>query len=463
MRFDYYYGSQADQFSFIRIPRVLLKDPAFANLSVYAKMLYSVLLDRMSLSSKNGWFDEENRVYIVYPITEAQEDLGIGKKKAMEVISELVEFGLLEKKRRGQGLPSLLYVKSFMTGIDNSRQEEAEPARSEVPEQTSQSSTQTDGYEQSAQSMTSRGTRASERTPKVAALGEAEVSGSAPQNLDREDPEVSDRALQKSSLNSSKSPQLSSAGLTYAAETALTAEESDGTDYSVQYGPVGSEVPKQALLEVPESTLLEVSKPALLEVPKSVPLMSKTDKKYTYRSYLSHLIKAGSTEPTGRADGKRWDGNAADDNPSIGERGDSAPDCSEKDTLMTEAHRIQAYRELICDNIRYDDLCGAHRFDRERIDGIVDLILETVLGKDEYVRIASNCYPAEIVRSRFLRLGYEHIEYVLDCLDSNTTKVKNIKKYLLAVLFNAPSTMKGYYHAEVNHDMPQYAKPAQYA
>ena len=102
MRFDYYYGSQADQFSFIRIPRVLLKDPAFANLSVYAKMLYSVLLDRMSLSSKNGWFDEENRVYIVYPITEAQEDLGIGKKKAMEVISELVEFGLLEKKRRGQ-------------------------------------------------------------------------------------------------------------------------------------------------------------------------------------------------------------------------------------------------------------------------------------------------------------------------------------------------------------------------
>ena len=126
MRFDYYYGSQADQFSFIRIPRVMIKDPVFAGLSAYAKLLYSVLLDRMSLSSKNGWFDEKNRVYIVYPVTEAQEDLGIGKKKAIEVIAELVEFGLLEKKRRGQGLPSLLYVKSFMTGIDSNRKEPAE-------------------------------------------------------------------------------------------------------------------------------------------------------------------------------------------------------------------------------------------------------------------------------------------------------------------------------------------------
>ena len=75
--------------------------------------------------------------------------------------------------------------------------------------------------------------------------------------------------------------------------------------------------------------------------------------------------------------------------------------------------------------------------------------------------IASNLYPAEIVRSKFLKLGHEHIEYVLDCLDTNTTKVRNIKKYLLAVLFNAPSTMNGYYLAEVNHDMPQYARRAQ--
>ncbi len=461
MRFDYYYGSQADQFSFIRIPRVLIKDPAFASLSVYAKMLYSVLLDRMSLSSKNGWFDEENRVYIVYPVTEAQEDLGIGKKKAMEVIAELVEFGLLEKKRRGQGLPSLLYVKSFMTGIDNSRRGEADSAHSEVPEQKSQSSKQPGDIEQATQSMDLGEHDVAKQTPLVVAPGETEVSGSILQATYTEDPEVPDMTLQKPVLYSSESAQPSSVGLTYAAETALSAEESRKADYSVQYGLAGSEVPKRTLQEVPESTLPEVSKPALLEVPKSAPLMSKTDNNYTYRSYLSHLINAGATKPIEKVDGKRRDGNAAVENSPKGERGDSAPDCSGKDIQMTEAQRIQAYRALIYDNIHYDDLCRAHRFDRERIDGIVDLILETVLGKDEYVRIASNCYPAEIVRSRFLKLGYEHIEYILDCLDSNTTKVKNIKKYLLAVLFNAPSTMKGYYQAEVNHDMPQYAKKGQ--
>ena len=93
----------------------------------------------------------------------------------------------------------------------------------------------------------------------------------------------------------------------------------------------------------------------------------------------------------------------------------------------------------------------------ELIDGITDLILETVVGTQPEVLIASSRYPAEVVRSKFLKLNYFHIEYVLNCLKQNTTKVKNIRKYLLAMLFNAPSTMEGYYQAEVNHDMPQYA------
>ena len=410
MRFDYYYGSQADQFSFIRIPRVMIKDPAFVKLSAYAKLLYSVLLDRMSLSSKNGWFDEENRVYIVYPVTEVQDDLGIGKKKAMEVIAELVEFGLLEKKRRGQGLPSLLYVKSFMTGLDTAMQGEAAPSQSEVSESEPQESQKT-------------------------------------QKKQKDQPEVSEWKLQASGSESSEvfdppveDPRESDSQLLdepiHAAETVQSAQESPKSDRSVQYGPSVSEVPKRTLQEVPESTLLEVSKPTLLEVPKRAPLMSKTDNNYTYRNYiLSHHIDTGSTAQSGQPDAMRCDENAA--------------------------QKIQAYQELIHENIRYDDLCAEHQYDRERIDGIVDLIMETVLGKDEQIRIASNLYPAEIVRSKFLKLGYEHIDYVLDCLDSNTTKVRNIKKYLLAALFNAPSTMKGYYQAEVNHDMPQYSKRAQ--
>lgn len=84
MEFDYYYGSQADQFSFIRIPRMLLTEDTFSSLTLQSKMLYSVLLDRMSLSMKNGWFDEENRVYIIYQISEIQADLGFSKRKAMD-------------------------------------------------------------------------------------------------------------------------------------------------------------------------------------------------------------------------------------------------------------------------------------------------------------------------------------------------------------------------------------------
>lgn len=91
------------------------------------------------------------------------------------------------------------------------------------------------------------------------------------------------------------------------------------------------------------------------------------------------------------------------------------------------------------------------------LDGIFDLILETVLCKSESIVIVSNRYPTAVVKSKFLKLNSSHIEYVIDCFKANTTKVHNIKKYLLATLFNAPTTMSGYYQAEVNHDFPQFA------
>ena len=92
----------------------MIIDPLFANLSLTSKVLYGILLDRMNLSMKNHWLDGENRVYIIYQIAEIQEDMGLSKKKAIEYLSELEKFGLVEKKRRGLGLPSLLYVKSFI-------------------------------------------------------------------------------------------------------------------------------------------------------------------------------------------------------------------------------------------------------------------------------------------------------------------------------------------------------------
>ncbi|WP_069988258.1 DUF6017 domain-containing protein [Massilioclostridium coli] len=113
--------------------------------------------------------------------------------------------------------------------------------------------------------------------------------------------------------------------------------------------------------------------------------------------------------------------------------------------------KMNIYQEIIKENIEYPYL--AERYGQERADEVVDLMLETMLSQRPYIRIAGDDYPREIVRSRFLKVNYSHIEYVFDCLDKNTTKVRNIKAYLLAALYNAPATMDSYYRAEVNHDL----------
>lgn len=113
MAFRYFYGKEADQYSFIRIPKLLLTGKDFSSLSIMAKMLYGLLLDRMGMASKNKWLDRENRVYVIYPIAEIQQYMCISRKKAMEILSELEEKGLVEKQIRGSGLPNLLYIKQF--------------------------------------------------------------------------------------------------------------------------------------------------------------------------------------------------------------------------------------------------------------------------------------------------------------------------------------------------------------
>lgn len=110
-------------------------------------------------------------------------------------------------------------------------------------------------------------------------------------------------------------------------------------------------------------------------------------------------------------------------------------------------------RETVRENIEYDCLASNPRQNRERLDEVVDLIAETLCSRKQYIVVAGDEYPAELVKEKLLKITASHIEYVFDCLDQNTTYVRNIKKYLLASLFNAPSTMDSYYSALVNHDM----------
>ena len=373
MKFNYYYGSQADQFSFIRIPKIMLTDSVFQELSMAAKVLYGVLLDRMNLSMKNGWLDEEKRVYIIYQIGEIQEDLGFSKKKAMDLLTELEVFGLLQKKRRGHGLPNILYVKNFMAESDAS----------------------------GAEMSTSGQHREKETEEEIDAVLLSK-------------PDLGDEAKGSTGIDTKKS-------LTVVCSRSADMVTSDQSEH----GSRGDGIRTQA-----------VTKSALLEVPDPAPLKNQTNINNTYKSNTeSNLIV--STESQAVEDTMRRDEKLKTDDPGI---------------------RAKLYRQIIRENINYDDLLISHADDAELIEGIADLILETVIGRQNEILVAGGRYPAEMVRSRFLKLNYFHIEYVLRCLKQNTTKVKNIRKYLLAALFNAPSTMDGYYQAEVNHDMPQYAR-----
>ena len=131
INFDYYYGIEAEQFSFYRVPRLLIKDERFKGLSSDAKLLYGLMLDRMSLSMKNGWLDDENRAYIIYTVDAIMEDLGCAKATCVKIMKELDTengIGLIEKKRRGLGKPDIIYVKNFSTITDAQTEEKSDNA-----------------------------------------------------------------------------------------------------------------------------------------------------------------------------------------------------------------------------------------------------------------------------------------------------------------------------------------------
>ena len=162
----------------------------------------------------------------------------------------------------------------------------------------------------------------------------------------------------------------------------------------------------------------EQEKPAQLNIQESITEKSITDISNTHQS----IYPASGRMPSGSAE-------------------------MDRDRI----DRIDTYREIIKENIEYDLL--VLRYGRERLDEALELMLEVILSKRPYIRIAGDDFPREIVKSRFLKINSGHLEYVFDCIDKNVTKVNNIKAYLLAALYNAPATMDSYYRAEVNHDL----------
>lgn len=167
--FDYFYGQSGEMFSYFRVPKILFQDIKFKDLSTDAKTLYGILLDRMGLSVKNGWLDEQGRVYIIFPVQEVMDALGCADNKATKLFRELEKFGLIERKRRGLGKPNLIYVKNFAdprcrnrgkngSGAADSAQQETAKSRGNKTEWNNTEMSETDPF------LSEEGDGADERT-----------------------------------------------------------------------------------------------------------------------------------------------------------------------------------------------------------------------------------------------------------------------------------------------------------
>ena len=333
LRFDYYYGIEAEQFSFYRVPRLLIKDERFKELSSDAKLLYGLMLDRMSLSMKNGWMDSENRAYIHYTIDSIMEDLGCGREKCIKVLSELDSkkgIGLIEKKRQGLGKPDIIYVKNFATLEDKTEVEN--PSNADVSTEVGKSN-----FKKS----------------------ENRTSGNSEIKL----PEVGKSDLKKFENHTS---------------------------------------------DISETELAEVR----------FPNSNYNNNSYTNMNHINPSIQA---------------------NTGIGEDGlDKAAD----------------YIFVIKANIEYDSIMQNQAWkDRDLYDELFEIICEVVCVKRKSVRVGGEEYPYELVKSKFLKLNSSHLLYVIECMQNTTSKITNIKAYMITALYNAPNTMNHYYQQAVQHDM----------
>jgi hypothetical protein len=327
MAFDYFYGKEAEMFSFYRIPRLLIKDPYFKSLSSDAKILYGLMLDRMSLSIKNEWQDENDRTYIIYTIENIMEDLCCSKPKAIRIISELDEkngIGLIKRQRRGLGKPDVIYVKNF-TGVRN---------------------------------------------------------GEKP--YDRKN---NDTKPEKEAVKPHKT-----------------------TEVKNLYFKKSKNVTSRSL----KSKLQEVT-----DIDPNYTNNNYTDKSKTDGNYPINLLEDTVVHEN-----------------------------QEQDVI----DRLDNIREYIREVVSYDALVITYPLDKAIIDEIIELMVETIAMPASTIRISGQDLPKSVVQSRFEKYDKMLIEYVLECLHKNTTKVKNIRSYLLTALYNAPTTMNSYYKAEVNHD-----------
>lgn len=371
---DYYYGIESEQFAFFRIPKLLMTNSRYKVLSVNAKMLYGLMLDRMSLSRRNNWIDEEQKVYIIYSVEEAADELGCSKPTAVKAMSELKEIGLIEKKRRGQGCPDHIYVMNFTTlNMENENLGPADCAELEKV-QNSKNLTSENISENISENESNAPLNGQVESYTIDANKKAgEMREDNKENNDNED------SLKLKYLNSKI---LNSKNFTSGNKVFSPLEEKNFAPNNTEYNNIE-------------------------------------------KSNNSNHINQ-------RKNGR-------------------IPEMSDDMDSMDETAK---YMQIIRENIEYDIYMQDEKWrNREMFEELYQIICDVVCVPRKTIRISGEEYPYELVKGKFLKLRASHLEYVIMCMERNTTKVGNIKSYLITSLYNAPNTIKHYFNAEVNHDL----------
>ena len=367
IQFEYFRGMEAEQYSFYRVPKILFTAECFKSLSCEAKVLYGLLLDRMSLSIKNRWFDEEDRVYIVFTVDEIAELLNCGTQKAVKLMKELDTekgIGLIEKRRLGLGKPNVIYVKNFMVKDCPETEKEEE---------------------------------------------QAENAGNT-RNCENHNSRVVKTTIQEFPESQFKNDENHNSGV-----VKTTIQEFPESQFKNDENHT-SGIVKIKTLEFPksQSNNTDINKTEYSETDDNYTDLNETDISKTDAIQSNPIWLKEKGQPDG----------------------------------MDVMEKMGAYRELIRENIDYQYHAG------EDVDELVELMVEVMMMPDDgTLRIAGVDKPVSLVKNRFMKLNFTHIEYVLFCLHRNTSKVGNIKAYLLTTLYNASLTISNFYQAEVNHDM----------
>ena len=387
--FGYFRAYEAEQFSFYRIPKVLFTDEYFQDLSTDAKVLYGLMLDRMGLSERNRWFDEEGRVYIIFTVEEVATYMNCGRVKGMKLLAELdmkKGIGLIERVKRGFGQSDIIYVKNFIRAGLKLEQETACPDDQNVSL-----------HEEEKE----RTPRSEKRTYRGSKSGLIEVRKT---NLS---------GFEKRTYRGSKSEPVE------VRKTNLSRSEKQTYRGS-------------------KSRLIEVRKTDPNNTDKSETESNKTENSKTDRSEIDSIYPS-DIEQT------KISNDIIDiEQTTITEQTDKR-DQMKQFEFYTELVK----QNISYDILRHD----CKKSEEQLLDEIVAIVAEFLSMPRETALIGGVKYPYQYVRNRFLLLDDAHIRYVLECFRKNTTEVRNIKAYLLSSMLNATNTIDLYYQAKAQHDL----------